>query len=437
MTGRLLVVSFHAPPDPAVGGLRWTGLASHLAGRGWEVRMITAAPGAAASSPEGIGVREVHRSTTIQDRYQAWRVAAMGRNGGVPAGHPPAPAAAPGVRSMVTRTRDGVRAAADALISFPDHGRGWIWRAGAAVRRAIREERPDTVVSTGPPHSAHLAAGLGIGRSGVPWVVDLRDPWATPPGLWGDNPWTIALARRLEAAVFRRAATVLTTTSELRAALEHAFPHAAITCLPNGVDLRGLPTHDAPTGPGFTVTHLGTVYFNRDPRPVVRAFGRFLADHTAVADGARLRFVGFVAPEFRGSLDDEVRALGLTGHVELAGALPRDQALEVLANSSMALVLAQGQHHMVPGKLYEAVGIGLPVMVVTEPDSATAREGLRLGAAVHAPEDEAGMATTMATIRAGEWPGPRVPRDVVSHAHLAATLEEILGLPVSGGRRGS
>jgi hypothetical protein len=72
------------------------------------------------------------------------------------------------------------------------------------------------------------------------------------------------------------------------------------------------------------------------------------------------------------------------------------------------------------------VGIGVPTMVVTETDSATGREGVRLGAAVHAAEDLEGMAATMALVRDGGWPAPRVPRETVGHGHLAAALEEIL-----------
>jgi hypothetical protein len=174
------------------------------------------------------------------------------------------------------------------------------------------------------------------------------------------------------------------------------------------------------------VIHLGTVYFNRDPRPVIRAFGRFPTANPAAAGAAVLRFVGFVAPEFRGSLEAEVRRLGLDGRVELVGVVPRERALALLARSSMALVLAQGQHHMVPAKLYEAVGVGVPTMVVTETDSATGREAARLGAAVHAAEDLEGMAATMALVRDGGWPAPRAPRETVDHAHLAAALEEIL-----------
>jgi hypothetical protein len=44
---RLLVITYHFPPDGSVGGQRWAGLSKYLARLGWEVHVITAAvPGA-------------------------------------------------------------------------------------------------------------------------------------------------------------------------------------------------------------------------------------------------------------------------------------------------------------------------------------------------------------------------------------------------------
>src|SRR5437764_12738519 len=38
---RLLLISYHFPPDPAVGGLRWQQLSRYLAKHGWGIDVIT------------------------------------------------------------------------------------------------------------------------------------------------------------------------------------------------------------------------------------------------------------------------------------------------------------------------------------------------------------------------------------------------------------
>jgi hypothetical protein len=440
MKGRLLVLSYYAAPELAVGGLRWTGLCRHMAERGWEVRLITASPGAeTVLQPEGMSVVEVHRRTTFQEWYWERRA----REESATSGTPPRPALGPEKGSRTRSRAEGgavraIRANLGDLMLFPDVARGWLVRAARATTRQIEEWKPDAVISTGPPHSVHLAAALGLGRRQVPWIVDLRDPWATPRKRYPYPRWSVALNRLIEAKSFERASAVLTTTPELGDALKDRFPDTTIRWLPNGVDTRELPQRSSPPSPGLVITHLGTVYFNRDPTPVLRAFARFLAAHPAArSQGSRVQFVGKVSGDFRRGLDQAVEELGLGEQVEMTGVVERPRALTLLAESHMALVLAQGQSTMVPAKLYEAVGMGLPTLVVTEPDSATGREGGRLGAAVHSPEDEAGMAAAMAAAWLHDGKAPSDARDRVGHARLAIDLEEIIhaarGHPVEAG----
>jgi glycosyltransferase involved in cell wall biosynthesis len=429
---RLLVLSFHAPPEMAVGGLRWAGLTRHLAERGWEIRVITASPDAASViHPDGLSVHEVPRWATLGDWYRRWKRARAAKkaSGGPESGFVNPADGRPGLELQGRGAVRLVRSELAALLSFPDHGRGWMFRAARATRRVARDWAPDVVVSTGPPHSVHVAAWLGLGRSGTPWIVDLRDPWATPDTPFMQTGWSGAVARRIEASVFRRADNILTTTPEFQERLQGRFPRAVLSWLPNGVDVRELPPRRERHDPGLSICHLGTVYYNRDPTPVLRAFATFLAAHPDAASVcSTLRFVGYVSGDFRRELERTVGDLGLSSHVEITGAVPRERALEILAGSRMALVLAQGQDIMVPAKLYEAVALGLRTLVVTEPDSATGREGLRLGAAVHGPDDEAGMVATMEEVWAGgrdTGGGITIPSRI-DHAHLAGELEGIL-----------
>jgi hypothetical protein len=420
---RLLLLSFHAPPEPAIGGLRWWGLSRHLAKRGWAVHMITAALGASGEPvPAGMVVETAERRTTLRDRYRAVRKAQvagnMARRG--PAPTPKASANGRAARPVTLRSNLA------ALLSFPDQGRGWLLRAAAATRRAVRDFEPGVIVSTGPPHSVHLAAALGSAGSGIPRVMDYRDPWTHSSNPYTARGWSLNAQRRLERASISRAALVLTTTREVRDAVQRDHPGARVAWLPNGVDTDTLPSRPARGFPGLCMTHLGSLYFNRSPVPALRAFAAFLARHPAAAEaGSTLRFVGSVSTDFRPVLDATIAELGIRERVQATGMMPREGALEILAKSQVALVLAQGQATMVPAKLYECVAMGLPTLVVTEHDSATAAEAKRLGAAVHDPEDEQGIADTLSRVWSGDWaPASGLP-PLRDHAHLAAEVEEL------------
>jgi glycosyltransferase involved in cell wall biosynthesis len=390
---------------------------------------VTACVGAVAEPlPAGMAVDALPRRLTLQDRYRRWRKerlrAQAGRKPRAQAGRKPrAPAQAVSTAAEAGPARFQSHVAD--ILSFPDHARGWVLRGARLARSAIADFEPAAVVSTGPPHSVHMAAALALLGKNIPWIVDFRDPWTVVQHAYSPQAWSGAILRRIERWVVRRASLVLVTTPELRDALARHYPEARVVWLPNGADGDALPRWTGGGGRGLTLTHAGSIYFNRDPTAVAEAFARFLAWHPEAATDSVLRFVGTVSREFEPVLAQTIERLTLHGHVDLTGVVTRPQALELLASSSAALVLAQGQDGMVPAKIYEAAAMGIPTIVITEAGSATAREAGRIGAIVHEPADIEGMAATFRRIWAGEWLTPAVPARL-DHAHLAQELEALL-----------
>lgn len=411
-----------------MGGLRWWGFSRHLARRGWRIHLVTAERGASSEAlPPRMTVERLPARTTLDDRYRDWRRRRRrpGGRGREPGRTPVGPRGATDDGPVLSLR--GLRREVGGLLSFPDEGRGWIVRAAAAARRRLRTWQPSVVVSTGPPHSTHLAVGLASRGLEVPWLADFRDPWSDWPGVAGGVRWVRPVLRRLESAVIRSSGHALTTTEELARVLEERYPAFRVEWLPNGVDGESLPHRAAPASPAFTVVHVGTLYHRRDPAPVVRAFARFVRMNEAGSEpGVALRFVGAAVPGARQRLEAVVREEGMEGRVELTGPIPRAEALGVVARASLAVVLAQAQPTQVPAKIYESAAMGVPTLVVSEPDSATGVAGTRLGAAVHAPDDVPGMAAAFEAVRAGRWRGG-VPDGVrLDYADLVDDVEEIL-----------
>ena len=426
---RVLIVSFHSPPGGGVGGLRWWGLSRHLARRGWRVHLLSAQTGTPGESvPEGMELKGIPPQTTLNDRYRRWK-----RNR-----EPPQPAQTTSAGEAESKGQGGdwrdrssglgaLRRELGSLLAFPDEGRGWVLPAARAVRRSVSAFRPSVVVSTGPPHSVHLAAAMGLRGSSVPWIVDFRDPWADEARAHLNAVWAIPFLARLEASVIRSSDQVLTTTPELARVLSQRYPGATVCWLPNGVDVETLPDRHTGRGQGFSLVHLGTLYHRRDPIPAVAAFARLLQRNPSMRrNGSLLRFVGRTGSAYRAAIEAEARELGIADHVELTGVLPREEALRLLSESTVSLILAQDQETAVPAKIYEAAGMGLPALVVTEPESASAHAGRRLGAAVHSPGDLAGMVRSLESAWLGEWTGEVPSSTMVDYAELAQRAEAIL-----------
>jgi len=425
---RLLVISYYFGPDGSVGGLRWAGLTKYLARLGWEISVITAAPPSGNGTSGDAHVVWCPRLWTFLDGCRLLRRLALGGSPG---------AFANGSRVVSGAELPGplrqLRREVTALLAFPDESRGWVSRAALRARAVIRRFQPQVIVSSGPPHSAHLVAGMATMGSAARWLIDLRDPWGGPhTKAWDSDPRVgsrtyRALSRRLERLVFGRAHGVITNTHQFAEALAARYPGVPVACVPNGVDPEYLPPPPSSPYPGLGMVYAGTLYASRDLGPVVQALRVFTERHPDAAHaGSRLRIAGPAEPRHARAFSDAVAAAGMQQYVELLGPLPRAQALEVVSRSRLAVVLAQEQELQIPAKLYESVAMGVPTLVVASADSAAAVEGTRVGAVVRDSHDVEGIASVLAQLwrdgSAGRSPCP-VP---ITYEAIAPVVDTLL-----------
>lgn len=390
---RLLVISYHFGRDGPVGGLRWLGMTKYLARLGWTVTVVTAAPPIRSDAVIGARVEWCPRLWTFLEGMRLLRRLAVAQSlGRFPNGSRPAHQSEPlGLLRQVGRE-------VAACLAFPDDSRGWMFRAALRTRSLIKRLQPQVVVSSGPPHSAHLVARMATIGSAVRWFIDLRDPWAGPlPKVWQSHRLGTrvfrALAPRLERLAFGAAHGVITTTRQLAEALAARYPDVPIMCIPNGVDPECLPPPARHWYPGLSIAYAGTLYAGRDLRPVMRALRIFFERYPEAAQvGSKLRIAGHADPGHARAFNDAVADIGMEQYIEVLGPLPRVQAQNVLARSLLAVVLAQQQELQIPAKLYESVAMGIPTLVVAPADSATAVEGERVGALVRDSDDVEGIA---------------------------------------------
>jgi len=419
---RLLVVSYHYPPDGAVGGLRWAGYAKYLARLGWDVHVLTASTATEAGLRDGVQVHVCPRRVTLNDLYN--RLARRARRARRSTGRGAADAAPRGGDGTEVPASPSLRRRLASLLGFPDLSRGWMLRATRRARALIRRFEPDVVVSSGPPHTAHVVAARACAATRVPLVVDFRDPWFT--GLYA-SAIARALARRMERHAFRVAREAIANTPELAEAIGARFPGRRSTWVRNGVDLEQLPTLDAAREPGLTIVHAGTLYIRRDLGPVLRAFRAVLDRHPGTGPAeARIRVAGHLDQSRQADLRSQTRGAGLEDYVHLAGVVSRSEALRLAAASSASIVLAQDQKVMIPAKLYELLAMRVPTIVLTEPDSASAAESRRLGAYVVAPDDERALADLFDALWRGDAPAPSASPEPFDYETLAHRMAEVL-----------
>jgi glycosyltransferase involved in cell wall biosynthesis len=428
---RLLVITYHFGADGPVGGLRWLGLTKYLARLGWTASIVTAARPVDNDAPIGAQVERCPRLWTFLDGCQLLRRLVFRRSlGSFPIASRVSPRSAPpGLLRQLYRE-------VAAFLAFPDEGRGWILHAAVRVRSVIRRFQPQVVVSSGPPHSAHLVAGLATIGSAARWWIDLRDPWAGHlPTIW-QSDWKLGsrmfrtVSPRLERLAFRAAHGVITSTHQLAEALATRYPDVRIVCVPNGVDPERLPPPARHPYAGLGIAYTGTLYGGRDFGPVVRALRIFFERHPEAAQaGSKLRVAGAAGVGHARAFDHAVAAAGIEQYVEVLGPLPRARALDVLSRSRLAVVLAQEQDVQIPAKLYESVAMGIPTLVVAPADSAAGVEGIRVGAAVRDSDDVEGIVGLLVQLwRDGA--GRRSPCPVpITYEAIAPLVDRALTVP--------
>jgi len=427
-----MVLCYFYPPLAGGGVHRVLGFTRHLPKHGWQCTVVCAGAtdywvrdeSLLAQVPEGVEVIRVGGGSVLS----TWLGLTRGARG-----------------RRSSRTFAGLRNLSDWWL-MPDSYAGWSRRARAAAERRLARGGIDALLSSSPPDSVHLAAREVHRRSGVPWVADFRDPWI---GLYFRDPpsaWHRARHAALERAVLEDADVVLTasrTHAEGIGSRSGGRPRRVIH-LPNGFESGDapIPAADSPEGGArddehFRLLYTGMLSMMPDAEVFLDALHEMLAKRPEARRKLRARFVG----PYESGYQDRSIALGLKGIVEFSGPLPHAET-RALQRAADALLLWKPRNFptMVPGKLYEYLDSGRPVLAVLSEEDEAASLVARAGGERIAPGDRMALAASLER-RYLEWRSGavrRTPRaewlEEHTRARLAARLADVLD-GLAGGKR--
>ena len=410
---RLLLVAYHFPPDGSAGALRWEKMLEVLLEEGFRADVLTldpeqltsADPARLSSLPSSIrvyGIRDAALAVEGPWRLRARVIRAISSlirriqfQGSRPSADvSPTPRGLGGSVSRWEAKRnagpllDRWRSAVGARLQYRRFT-SWAVRARRLGRWLGREVAYDAVITSGPPHFVHPEIASLAGKIGAMFVMDMRDPWSLVqrlPASIGSATWW-QIAERSESASVRRAALVVCNTTRAASGLRERYPDVAdrIITVMNGVDEEMSPPVQKEDR--FVIEHAGTVYLDRNPEAVFRAVGRLARRRNIQPGDLVIRFHGaFDGGAARQVLNIAERE-GVAAHVELAGVVPRAEALEYLAASAVGLILPQDSHLAVPSKVFEYVNLPVWVVALAQRESAMTDVLLRTSATIVDPLD--------------------------------------------------
>ena len=380
---KVLIVSLYFPPAGGGGVQRPLKFATHLPELGIETHVL------APDDPKWI-----HRDDELQPPTLAWihRARYVGPKGRKPAEE------LHGTTGIERFTRQAQLAGRRLLL--PDENVSWNLTAIPAAIRIVKREGIDVILTTSPPSSVHLVGAAVQRATGVKWVADLRDSIVAHPHR--DAERTLVRVKEqgehgVAKLVASRARAIVTVSDAIAAEMRERNPRGGVHVIANGSDFDDFVGLEHHASDRFRITHTGSFFGKRDPRPFLTAVKQSGLDDLTV------RFLG----DFRSADREWAEAEGFGDELELIPYAPRRTSLELQRDSEALLLLipeAGGRGKgVLSGKVFEYLAAERPILAVVPPDGAAAELLRSAGAGVVvAPDDVDGMAQALRDLHA-KW----------------------------------
>jgi glycosyltransferase involved in cell wall biosynthesis len=313
----------------------------------------------------------------------------------------------------------------------PDTYVGWLKPAVRAGLERLGRGDVQALYSTSPPDTDHLVA-LELRRAtGLPWVADFRDPWIGLGYREPLTPWHRAAHLSRLRSVLRGADAVVASTEGTRGWLARmAGPEAPprrLEVIPNGYEEEEWRDVVPRRFDHFTVLHAGRLSSDRTLEPFLDGLQAFIAREPSRRARTRVLLLG----PHDVSEAHRVARRALADVVRFEGQRPHRETLQMEAGAHALLLLkhrSERFRELIPGKLYEYLAAGRPVLaVVPEGPAAELVRGMGCGWVVP-PDSPSRVADALESAWRGEAPPRHAPadREAYTRRNLAARLARIL-----------
>jgi glycosyltransferase involved in cell wall biosynthesis len=247
-----------------------------------------------------------------------------------------------------------------------DGEKGWLEavRTFATARKLVRASPPSVVIASGPPFHSFVSGFFLARRFAADLILDYRDEWTECPfDFVGNGPSD----RRWEARCLGAAKLVIFTT---RSQLEHqvsTFPNLdpdKCRVVPNGWEPEDFGSETRPdsdrSASMVTASFVGNLGDHCLPGSFLKTLEAAVGICPELEDKVRVRFAGQKSERAR----EELRQFTFPSMVESIPPMPKPAALDLMHSSSALLLLNyRGFERYIPGKLYEYIAAGRPILV--------------------------------------------------------------------------
>jgi Glycosyl transferase 4-like domain len=384
----VFLITYHALPAAAVGGLRLSALAEHLASEGFDVSLFSA-----RETPDGSG-RSLDpriRRIEIPDR-KLWRKALLLVVGAVRRAFGLSDTSSFHAEMQASSVDESGRQSKRSLAAkmrfhffrvsgAVDDSKWWSVKLLFSLVIASLWRRPAVIIVSGPPFSPVVTTSVFSQLLRIPRIVDLRDPWFGRTSGIEYTGLRATIDKALERYCVASATAVTTTAPSLAVVLRgrHSSCAQVVGTILNGFDPEMIVTSSPPVGT-LRILYAGTIYENRSPMPLLQAIARLVKMRSVNASRVGLVMVGSCSRWRDIFLPDWVRSAGIESSVKIIGPVSRADVRRLVESSNVLVNFAQGQKQQIPAKLFEHIASRRKVLLFAEPDSDSAQVAQKLKA---------------------------------------------------------
>lgn len=238
---------------------------------------------------------------------------------------------------------------------IPDARVFWVNPSVNYLKKYLKENHFDALVTTGPPHSVHLI-GLNLKKEfpNLKWISDFRDPW-TEISYYQHlklTKFADQKHRNLEQKVFENADITLATSYTDAENFKKKGANAA--CITNGfdVDNQELGTENSEPSTQFTLSYIGVLEQLRNPEVLWRVLNDLIKENEDFRKNFQLKFVGRIDDRIL----DKITSSELNNSVKNLGYLSHSEANLEMQNSDLLLITnfpEDKSKGIIPGKIFE------------------------------------------------------------------------------------
>lgn len=351
---KVLIITYYWPPSGGGGVQRWVKMAKYFEGFGWEPVIFKPANPEYPIIDDSF-TQEVAHLKTITGKI--WEPARLLKK----LGAKKEANLSSGFVTENTSWKQKLVIAIRGNFFIPDARKFWIKPSIKTLSNYLKTNAVDAIISTGPPHSAHLIA-LGLKEKfQLPWVADFRDPW-TNIDFYEDlhlTSWADKKHHRLERRVLQGADLTVSIGKTMGTELLQLGANK-VKVITNGYEQLNSSNE---LDKSFTLTHIGRLGKARNPHLLWKALQEIIQENETFKQACQVQLIGNVD----GAVKQAVKENGLEEFVRYQTNVSNETSLKIQSKSQVLLLLINDTPNakgILTGKFFEYLSVQRPIVAL-------------------------------------------------------------------------